>query len=480
MSTPSNNTPSTHGSNELRPCPFCGSSSVKLYAAAVFCDDCGAAGPASKSKHDKVVDWNTRVPPSLIKPTRKNGRYLASGADVCGKQLDTLCGFAKHHEGPCAWACAEEFGYESLGGGIRELVRALGRDCVHDHELARRECHDCYEEAVNKALASAAPEGERGSDELEKYVALVVEYADKPCEMPGRTCADRGAHLLCGPCRARALLDAAPTAEVDRGGESPASVPASPAPKTECDHRYIIRTMTDGTKRAGCSLCPYDGGEVDPIGADKGFRLKPDASPVHKTAWTAEPWPELGHLPREAYHIPRYHPGSRTVVLMREDYERARLCVNYCKELTDEELQTARPRVVSEPCGNLGGWAPLQGGCDGPRKIAELERERDALRTERDELERVIESLDAAGAAKAKAEGRSYAQHSWGEAAVEAVDYIRQLERERAAAVETLEGLVLECTHSRDANATRLPSLSAVLAARARLALLKAHAVNDL
>ena len=57
---------------ELKPCPFCGSSSIdpKGWASEAThgpaCDDCGAsAGEISKDLSGNIAAWNTRTPPPV-------------------------------------------------------------------------------------------------------------------------------------------------------------------------------------------------------------------------------------------------------------------------------------------------------------------------------------------------------------------------------------------------------------------------------
>ena len=52
--------------NELKPCPFCGSTNIDIteYAAVmvfVQCDDCGATFPHFDGKEEAVSAWNRRA-----------------------------------------------------------------------------------------------------------------------------------------------------------------------------------------------------------------------------------------------------------------------------------------------------------------------------------------------------------------------------------------------------------------------------------
>jgi Lar family restriction alleviation protein len=53
-------------SEELKPCPFCGSNIVltggKEYGIAVFCKNCFSDGPVEDSDAEAITAWNTRTP----------------------------------------------------------------------------------------------------------------------------------------------------------------------------------------------------------------------------------------------------------------------------------------------------------------------------------------------------------------------------------------------------------------------------------
>uniref|UniRef100_C6BC92 Restriction alleviation protein, Lar family n=1 Tax=Ralstonia pickettii (strain 12D) TaxID=428406 RepID=C6BC92_RALP1 len=58
--------------NDLLPCPFCGCT-INLIEASngheshfVFCDGCGAEGPAAKDRPYAVERWNTRAQPPAM------------------------------------------------------------------------------------------------------------------------------------------------------------------------------------------------------------------------------------------------------------------------------------------------------------------------------------------------------------------------------------------------------------------------------
>lgn len=48
---------------ELRPCPFCGSTdlTVRRLPTQVFCTVCGAEGPQGEMVHEAMVLWNNRT-----------------------------------------------------------------------------------------------------------------------------------------------------------------------------------------------------------------------------------------------------------------------------------------------------------------------------------------------------------------------------------------------------------------------------------
>ncbi len=52
--------------SDYKPCPFCGSSDMKLYGHGqdwkfVTCSDCGADGPEELSADDAKAGWNRRA-----------------------------------------------------------------------------------------------------------------------------------------------------------------------------------------------------------------------------------------------------------------------------------------------------------------------------------------------------------------------------------------------------------------------------------
>jgi hypothetical protein len=55
--------------NQLKPCPFCGSSSVALVDMTVRCGACCAVGPFGLNAEQAVRRWNERVDIKLRKST---------------------------------------------------------------------------------------------------------------------------------------------------------------------------------------------------------------------------------------------------------------------------------------------------------------------------------------------------------------------------------------------------------------------------
>lgn len=52
---------------ELKPCPFCGSPSIRLYLAIewwCFCEGCKATTAMCSNRQDAVDHWNMRNPPN--------------------------------------------------------------------------------------------------------------------------------------------------------------------------------------------------------------------------------------------------------------------------------------------------------------------------------------------------------------------------------------------------------------------------------
>jgi len=50
-------------SEELRPCPFCGSNFVNMNRVGwwVVCENCGAEGPAKETREEALATWNRRA-----------------------------------------------------------------------------------------------------------------------------------------------------------------------------------------------------------------------------------------------------------------------------------------------------------------------------------------------------------------------------------------------------------------------------------
>lgn len=157
MADPST-TPRTHGSNEqltgqeLLPCPWCGE-------AAVF---------KPSSDPDEFAEW------------------IGCMSDAC--QVMPYGTFNTAHQAIAAWNTRAKCEHEQLAEDYYDAYLDVRKGKDRDERDSLR--------ADNARLREA----------LEKYECLVVEFADKLCEMPGRTCHDRGGHLFCGPCRAQAAL----------------------------------------------------------------------------------------------------------------------------------------------------------------------------------------------------------------------------------------------------------------------------------
>lgn len=56
---------------ELKPCPFCGSTDLKVFDNSVDCKSCGATGPdlglcvGDKCRAEAIAGWNSRDPAVL-------------------------------------------------------------------------------------------------------------------------------------------------------------------------------------------------------------------------------------------------------------------------------------------------------------------------------------------------------------------------------------------------------------------------------
>jgi len=62
-------------SNELKPCPFCGSEKVfindEVLGFLVECKECCTEGPYSHEKQEAIDRWNQRATLSKVGPTEK-------------------------------------------------------------------------------------------------------------------------------------------------------------------------------------------------------------------------------------------------------------------------------------------------------------------------------------------------------------------------------------------------------------------------
>ena len=50
-------------SEELKPCPFCGATFLGVQPGGwwVWCENCGAEGPAKHTREESIAAWNRRV-----------------------------------------------------------------------------------------------------------------------------------------------------------------------------------------------------------------------------------------------------------------------------------------------------------------------------------------------------------------------------------------------------------------------------------
>lgn len=71
----------TKEENTLKPCPFCGSEAWANCRKAdgqycIECDNCGAAGPTSRTEKDRDWEWNRRGPRVCVDDDRENRQGL--------------------------------------------------------------------------------------------------------------------------------------------------------------------------------------------------------------------------------------------------------------------------------------------------------------------------------------------------------------------------------------------------------------------
>ena len=57
----------------LKPCPFCGSETLRNLQVFVTCRNCGASGPGRTQDNDAIVEWNTRAEVKTESLWRFNG-----------------------------------------------------------------------------------------------------------------------------------------------------------------------------------------------------------------------------------------------------------------------------------------------------------------------------------------------------------------------------------------------------------------------
>ncbi len=88
---------SSHESEELKPCPFCGDSDVEVYGksgAFVGCNNCGAHGQSCDATHDlptkiwgpkqAIAAWNTRASEARVWVLEEALRNLCDSIETSG------------------------------------------------------------------------------------------------------------------------------------------------------------------------------------------------------------------------------------------------------------------------------------------------------------------------------------------------------------------------------------------------------------
>ncbi len=59
-------------SQDLKPCPFCGSSDVDMFQVSIMCTPCAAEGPTANTTKEAIAAWNRRTPPAAQEAVHKH------------------------------------------------------------------------------------------------------------------------------------------------------------------------------------------------------------------------------------------------------------------------------------------------------------------------------------------------------------------------------------------------------------------------
>lgn len=149
-------------SDELKPCPFCGGTSIRIDPAFIaeptaFCDDCGCEGPGAANTGAAIAAWNQRTD---TRPPKVEGDNELAGLDMKRLRVELA-----------AHPLNGSFSNGSLADYFEGIRQALEKSGLHtpvsgDNEHSTPDRNAVLEEAVKVADAFAMHKRHNPDDAL--------------------------------------------------------------------------------------------------------------------------------------------------------------------------------------------------------------------------------------------------------------------------------------------------------------------------